>query len=60
MGIRKVKDGVYEIPIITRFSRGSQTWANVNTETHKRVGGTTEATRMRPTEQARSILSKIK
>ena len=59
-GIRRITDGVYEIPIITKFSRGSQTWANVNTETDKRVGGNSEATRNRATRQAGSVLSKIK
>jgi len=39
IGITKNSDGSYNIPIISKYSKGSQTWADVNTETDKRVGG---------------------
>lgn len=59
MGITKNPSGGYDVPIISKFSRGSQTWADVNTETDKRVGGVTEATKRRATRQATSIMNRI-
>lgn len=59
MGITKNPNGGYDVPIISKFAKGSQTWANVNTETDKRIGGTTEATKRRATRQAASIMSNI-
>jgi len=59
MGITKNPNGGYDVPVISKFARGSQTWANVNTETDKRIGGVTEATKRRATRQAASIMSRI-
>lgn len=59
MGITKNPNGGYDVPVISKFSRGSQTWADVNTETDKRVGGVTEATKRRATRQAASIMNRI-
>ena len=59
MGITKNPTGGYDVPVVSKFARGSQTWANVNTETDKRIGGTTEATKRRATRQAASIMSNI-
>lgn len=58
-GITGSKDEGYEVPIITKFSRGSQTWSNVDTETDDRIGGKTEAVRHRSTRQASSVLKRI-
>ena len=55
IGITKNEDGSYNIPIISKYSKGSQTWADVNTETDKRIGGQSEAVKRRATRQASSI-----
>lgn len=64
LGITKiVNNGTtvgYKIPITSKFSRGSQTWANINTETHKRIGGASSAVKNMASEQAASIMSDIK
>ena len=36
LGITQNNDGSWNIPLVSRFSSGSQTWGNVNTETHRR------------------------
>ena len=59
IGITKNQDGSYNIPMISKFSRGSQTWGNVNTETDKRVGGQSEATKHRSTRQAGPAMNRI-
>lgn len=49
----------YIIPMITSFSSGSQTWANINTETDKRIDGASGAQKHRPTRQASAVLKPI-
>ncbi len=55
MDIKKISDGEYSIPISTRFSRGNQTWANVNIETHKRIKDVMEDAAI---EQGKSVINK--
>ena len=49
----------YIIPMVTSFSSGSQTWANINTETDSRLGGTSGAQKYRATRQATSVMKPI-
>jgi len=35
-GIERINGNEYRIPISTRFSKGNQSWADVNTETHRK------------------------
>lgn len=54
-GIERTEDNEYRIPISTRFSKGNQSWADVNTETHKKNKSVSEEAAI---EQARSLLRK--
>ena len=54
-GIERVGDNEYRIPISTRFSKGNQSWADVNTESHKKNKSVSEEAAI---EQARSLLRK--
>lgn len=57
-GITKLNDNEYEIPIITKFSRGSYTWANVNSETDRRYKES-ETARQRPSRLAEYVPKRI-
>lgn len=59
MGIDKIDDNTYDIPVTAKYSRGSQTWANINSETDNRIGGNSEATKRRATRQAAAAMNKI-
>lgn len=54
-GIERIGDDGYRIPISTRFSKGNQSWADVNTESHKKNKSVSEEAAI---EQARSLLRK--
>lgn len=54
-GIERINDNEYRIPISTRFSKGNQSWADVNTETHRKNKSVSEEAAI---EQARSLLRK--
>ena len=54
-GIERISDDEYKIPISTRFSKGNQSWADVNTATHIRNKSVNEEAAI---EQARSLVRK--
>jgi hypothetical protein len=54
-GIERIGDNEYRIPISTRFSKGNQSWADVNTESHRKNKSVSEEAAI---EQARSLLRK--
>ena len=58
-GIKQDGNGGYRIPIITRYSTGSYTHANVNSATDERLKGS-ETVRQRPSRLAESLIKRIK
>jgi hypothetical protein len=54
-GVERISDDEYKIPISTRFSKGNQSWADVNTATHIRNKSVNEEAAI---EQARSLVRK--